>query len=72
MEVITLDRKEAVIRKTSLKDVTNLHKSLFQNRTFSKIQDFLLKDLEMTDKGDMYELLREDCTRFEENRRLVR
>ena len=59
MEVITVERKDMVIRKASLKDVTSLHKSLFQNRTLSKVRDFLLKDLEMMDKGVMIRLVAE-------------
>lgn len=59
MEVITLERKDVVIRKASLKDVTSLHKSLFQNRTLSKMQEFLFKDLAMMDKGDMIRLVAE-------------
>jgi N-acetylglutamate synthase-like GNAT family acetyltransferase len=59
MEVIILDRKDVVIRKASLKDVTSLHKNLFQNRTLVKVQDFLLKDLAMMDKGDMIRLVAE-------------
>jgi ribosomal protein S18 acetylase RimI-like enzyme len=59
MEVFILERKEVVVRKVSLKDVTSLHKSLFQNRSLSKVRDFLLKDLAMMDKGDMIRLIAE-------------
>jgi len=59
MEVIIIERKDIVIRKASLKDATSLHKNLFQNRTLSKVRGFLLKDLEMMDKGDMIRLVAE-------------
>jgi ribosomal protein S18 acetylase RimI-like enzyme len=59
MGVITVERKEVVIRKASSKDATSLHKNLFQGRMLSKVRDFLLKDLEMMDKGDMIRLVAE-------------
>lgn len=59
MEVLIIERKNIVIRKASLYDVTSLHKNLFQNRTSSKVRDFLIKDLEMVDKGDMIRLVAE-------------
>ena len=59
MEVLIIERKDTVIRKGSFQDATSLHKNLFQNRTSSKVRDFLLKDLEMMDKGDMIRLVAE-------------
>jgi ribosomal protein S18 acetylase RimI-like enzyme len=59
MEVLTIERKDFVIRKASFKDATSLHKNLFLKRTSSKVRDFLLKDLEMMDKGDMIRLVAE-------------
>ena len=59
MEVLIIEKNDIVIRKASSKDATSLHENLFQNRTLSKVRDFLLKDLEMMDKGDMIRLVAE-------------
>lgn len=59
MEVRIIERRDIVVRKACLEDATRLHENLFQSRTLSKVRDFLLKDLEMMDKGDMIRLVAE-------------
>jgi len=58
-EVLIIERRDIVTRKASLEDATSLHENLFQNRTSSKVKDFLVKDVEMMDKGDMIRLVAE-------------
>jgi len=59
MGVISIDRKDIIVRRARLKDVIGLHTNLFQNRTLSKVKESLLKDLEMMDKGTMIRLVSE-------------